>query len=76
MKVRLKSPDNLIQLLIQKGYSQRSYASHIGLSYEYFNRIVKEHVFPSGTVARKIYEGLDLEFQDLFFLQNGDDCNQ
>jgi transcriptional regulator with XRE-family HTH domain len=72
VKVRLKSPQELRSLMIQKGFNQTSFAKHIDLSYEYLSKIVNEQLFPSGKAARKIYEGLDLEFDDIFFIENGD----
>jgi transcriptional regulator with XRE-family HTH domain len=76
LKLKLKSPQELRRLIAQKGMTQKEFASHINLSYEYLNRIVNEQLFPSPKTARKIYKGLKVPLDHLFFITNGDSSQQ
>jgi DNA-binding XRE family transcriptional regulator len=70
MKVNLKNPNEFRKMLIKKGYSQRKLAKAIDLSSPYVNQIVNGERFPSGEVANRIAEHLDLEFDDIFFIND------
>ncbi|MGM0807575.1 MAG: helix-turn-helix transcriptional regulator [Bacillota bacterium] len=72
MKIKLKSPDELRRLIAQKGMTQKEFAARIGLSYVYLNKIVNEQLFPSPKSARKIYKGLGVKLDHLFFIESGD----
>lgn len=52
--------------------TQKEFAARIGLSYVYLNKIVNEQLFPSPKTARKIYKGLGVKLDQLFFISNGD----
>nr|WP_246187602.1 helix-turn-helix transcriptional regulator [Ornithinibacillus caprae] len=53
-------------MLIEKGFSQREFSRHTGLSENYFNQIVNHKKNPSPEVAKKISHQLGLEFHDVF----------
>lgn len=70
MKVNLKNPNEFKKLLITKGYSQRKLAKEIELSTPYLNQIVNGERFPSGEVAKKIVDHLEIQFDDIFFIKD------
>ena len=70
MKVTLKDSNEFKKLLLQKGYSQRSFAEATEISSPYFNQIINEERFPSGKVAKKIVDVLELNFDDIFFIDD------
>lgn len=70
MKITLKDSSQLRRILLSKGYSQRSFAEVCEISSVYFNQIINEERFPSGKVAKKIVDTLELEFGDIFFIQD------
>ncbi|TXL67463.1 helix-turn-helix transcriptional regulator [Cerasibacillus terrae] len=69
MKVLLKDSIEFRKVLIEKGYSQRKFAREIDTSEAYLNQIInmKKHASPG--VARKISNGLEIEFKDLFIIK-------
>jgi transcriptional regulator with XRE-family HTH domain len=70
MKIHLKNPNELKKILLQKGYSQRSFAESTEISSPYFNQIINEERFPSGKVAKRIVDQLDMNFEDIFFIDD------
>jgi transcriptional regulator with XRE-family HTH domain len=70
MKIVLKDPDGLKKILLQKGYSQRSFAEATEISSPYFNQIINGDRSPSGKVAKKIVDVLVMDFDDIFFIEN------
>ena len=70
MKISLKDPYEFKKLLMQKGYSQRSFADATEISRPYFNQIINEERFPSGKVAKKIVDQLELSFTEIFFIDD------
>lgn len=76
LKVRLKDQQKFKVLMARKGYSQRGLAEKIKMSYEYLNLISNERLNPSGKIANKIATALEMEFDDLFFIEIDDRCNQ
>jgi transcriptional regulator with XRE-family HTH domain len=70
MKVNLKNPNEFKKTLIKKGYSQSKFARAVNLSSPYVNQIVNGERFPSGEVANRIAECLNLEFDDIFFIND------
>ncbi|WP_336824563.1 helix-turn-helix transcriptional regulator [Sporosarcina sp. USHLN248] len=69
MKIIVKDSDKLRAMLIEKGFSQRGFSRHTGLSENYFNQIVNHKKNPSPAVAKKISQQLGLEFQDIFQIE-------
>jgi DNA-binding XRE family transcriptional regulator len=72
VKVKLKNHHEFKCIIAKNGFSQRSFAEKINLSYEYLNQIANDRLNPSGKAAKKITEALDLEFDDIFFIDNDD----
>lgn len=70
MKIILKDHHELKKLLLQKGYSQRSFAEAIEISPPYFNQIINGERHPSGKVAKKIVDVLKMDFDDIFFIND------
>lgn len=70
MQIVLKDPESLKRILLQKGYSQRSFAAATEISSPYFNQIINGDRSPSGKVAKKIVDVLEMEFDDIFFIEN------
>lgn len=70
MQIILKDPNVLKKALLQKGYSQRSFAEVTEISPPYFNQIVNGERFPSAKLAKKIVDELALEFEDIFFIDD------
>jgi transcriptional regulator with XRE-family HTH domain len=68
MKIILKNHTELKKLLLLKGHSQRSFAETLEISPPYFNQIVNGERFPSGKIAKKIVDELELKFEDIFFI--------
>ncbi|TMN23812.1 helix-turn-helix transcriptional regulator [Lentibacillus cibarius] len=56
--------------LIRKGFSQRQFSSHVGMSENYFNQIINHKKSPSPHVARNIANQLELTFDDVFQINN------
>lgn len=69
VKVFLKDPVQFRKILIEKGYSQRKFAREIDTSEAYFNQIINNKKHASPVVARKISNGLEMEFKDLFIIK-------
>lgn len=70
MKVQLKNPNDFKIMLIKKGYSQAKLAEAVDLSSPYVSQIVNGEKYPSGKVAVKIANQLNVKFDDIFFISN------
>lgn len=70
MKVHLKDPNHFKKLLIIKGYSQSKLAKSIELSTPYLSQIINGERHPSGEVAKKIVDQLEIKFEDIFFIKD------
>lgn len=68
LNIKLKDAQDLEKRIMIAGFSQRSFAIHIGISSPYLNQVVKEVRNPSAKIAKKICEGLGVEFDDIFFI--------
>lgn len=68
MKITLKDATEFRKILLEKGYSQRTFSEAIEIAAPYFNLIINEERNPSGKVAKKIVGELNLEFNDIFFI--------
>lgn len=76
MKVKLKDPQTLRKLILQNGHSQRSFAELIKISNPYLNQIINGEKFCSGKVAKQISDGLEVTFEDIFFIEVACNSNQ
>lgn len=70
VRVNLIDPYAFRKTLIIKGYSQNKLAKAINLSSPYLNQIINEERFPSGEVAKRIADQLELKFEDIFFIND------
>lgn len=70
MKVNLIDPKNFRKILIVNGYSQTKLAKAINISKPYLNQIINQERFPSGAVAKKIADELEMKFEDIFFIDD------
>lgn len=68
MNIKLKDTQDFGKRLILAGFSQRSFAKHIGISVPYMNQIVNDNRNPSAKIAKKVCDGLDAAFDDIFFI--------
>jgi len=70
MNIKLKDIQAFTKLLIVSGFSQRSFAKKIDISGPYMNQIANGERCPSPKVAKKICDGLNVEFDDIFFIEH------
>lgn len=82
VKIKVKEINKLKELLVIKGFSQRSFAKKINISSPYLNQIVTGERLPSAKIAKKITDELGVSFEDIFFIdfvynsiQKGGECN-
>jgi transcriptional regulator with XRE-family HTH domain len=68
MQISLKDSENLRKMLLVSGHTLRSFAEKVGLSSPYFIQIINNKRNPSAKAAKKITDGLALEFDDIFFI--------
>ena len=68
--IRLKDPESFRKMLILKGHSLRSFAKHIGISSPYITQIAKGDRNPGPRIAKMIAEGLECEFDEIFFVKD------
>jgi DNA-binding XRE family transcriptional regulator len=76
MKINLKDSNEFKMMIARKGYSQRTFAENIDMSYVYLNQIINNQLNPSGKAAKKIADALSLEFDDIFFIKFDDNSHQ
>lgn len=72
MKIGIKDTHQLRKILLEKGYSQRSFAHAVGITPPYLNQLLNEERSPSAGVAKKMAGELESDFNDIFFI--ADDC--
>lgn len=71
MKISFKDQKVFCKILMSKGYSQRKFANQADISGPYMSQIIKGKRNPSPNMAKKICDTLDLQFDDIFFIENG-----
>lgn len=76
MNIKLKDIQAFNKMLIVSGYSQRSFAQKISISGPYMNQIANGERCPSPKVAKKICDGLNVGFDDIFFIQQDNKSKQ
>ena len=74
MRIILKDCEKFLRLILIKGYSQRSFSRKLGYSEPYINQIIKRERNPSGQTAKRISELLEMEFDDIFKIENDNKC--
>lgn len=70
MRITLKNPNEFRKIIIVHGYSQTDLARAVEITPSYLNQILNEERFPSGKVAKRIAGELNLEFHDIFFIND------
>jgi DNA-binding XRE family transcriptional regulator len=70
MIIKLRDPKDFSKRVMIAGFSQRSFAKHIKVSDPYMNQIFNEKRDPSAKIAKKMCEGLEVTFDDIFFIIN------
>lgn len=70
MVIKIKNSDEFKRILMIKGFSQRSLARQIGISEPYANQIVNGERNPGPQIAKKITVALEMEFDEIFFIQD------
>lgn len=66
MGVIIKDVEKMKQMVVIQGFSQRSFAKHIGISHVQIGNMLNGKRNPSPHTAKKIADALDMEFDDLF----------
>lgn len=69
MVIKLKDQHDFAKLLIVNGHSKRSFAKKIKISNAFLIQISNGDRNPGPKVAKKICEGLDKEFDEIFFTE-------
>jgi transcriptional regulator with XRE-family HTH domain len=71
LTIILKNAQEFQKLLMKKGYSFRSFAKLAGMSSAHISYIVNGKRNPNPATAKKIAEALEMDFDDIFFIENG-----
>ncbi|ONK21194.1 hypothetical protein BLX87_22975 [Bacillus sp. VT-16-64] len=76
MKIKLRDVDEFKKLLLINGYTQRGYGRKIGISEPYANQIANGTRNPGPNIAKKTVELLQVEFDEIFFIESACKSNQ
>lgn len=76
MKITVKDSDELMRLIIMSGNSIRSFSKQISMGNGHLSQIINGKRHPNPQTARKVSDGLNKEFEELFFIQSGNKCVQ
>ncbi|MCL6443432.1 MAG: helix-turn-helix domain-containing protein [Alicyclobacillus sp.] len=76
MKIVLKDANAFKRLLLVKGYTQRGLGRAIGIAEAYATQISSGTRNPGPEIARKIVDLLQVEFDDIFFIDDACKSNQ
>jgi DNA-binding XRE family transcriptional regulator len=71
MKITLLDSDDFQKRIIVSGHTLRSFAKKIEISTPYMVQIANETRKPGPKIAKKIVDGLEAEFDEIFFVDNG-----
>lgn len=69
MKIKLRDSEKLKRLLLIKGFSQGQLASDINITVQHLNAVVNGKQSPSGRIAKRIADQLEVGFEDIFFVE-------
>ena len=73
MRVRLKR-ERLVQALTRSNLSQNHWAMKLGLSRGHLSELANgKHPYPSPKTRGRLLEGLNLPFEEIFEIEEGDD---
>lgn len=70
MKIKLIDVQKFKELLLTRGFSQRSLGREIGISEPYANQITNGTRNPGPLIAKKITKLLKVSFDDIFFVEH------
>lgn len=70
MKIVVKDVALLNELLLKKGFTQRSIGREINISPGYSNQIFSGKRNPGAKIARSIIDTLNVEFDEIFFIES------
>lgn len=70
LTIKLKNSDSFKKILIKKGYTYKSFAKEVEVSQPFISGIISGKKNPSPKVARKIADVLQIDWDDIFFIQN------
>lgn len=70
MKIKLKSVDEFKRLLLTNGFTQRGFGRKIGISEPYANQIANGTRNPGPQIAKRTVELLQVDFDDIFFIDD------
>lgn len=76
MKIKLKDVYEFKKLLVVNGYTVRGYGRAINISAPYAQQVANGQRNPGPEVAKRTYELLDVEFNDIFFIDDACKSNQ
>ncbi|MCM3599357.1 helix-turn-helix domain-containing protein [Robertmurraya korlensis] len=76
MKVMFKDKVEFKKILIKNGFSQSGFAKSINLSHPHMSQIINGDRCPSAEVAGRITTKLGLTFDDIFFIDDGNNSNR
>ena len=69
MKIRLKDSDSLRLLILQKGYSQRSFSLAVGVTSAYMSTVLRGERNVSPSLAKRVSDFLGVPFDSIFFVE-------
>lgn len=71
MKIKLKDTNQFKRIIVLNGFTGRMFGEKVGISSTYANHIIngKQNISPK--VAKKIVDELKVEFDDIFFIEDG-----
>lgn len=71
MKILLVDPVDFQKKVVMSGHSMRGFAKHIGISSPYMIQIANGNRNPGPKIAKKIVNGLECSFDEIFFVDSG-----
>jgi len=70
MKIVVKDIALLNELMLKKGFTQRSFGREIQISPAYSHQVFSGKRNPGPMIAKKISDALDVQFDEIFFIQS------
>jgi transcriptional regulator with XRE-family HTH domain len=70
MKIKLIDSHEFRKLMMKKGFDQKSLAKAANMSNPYLHQIIKGQHHPGAVIAKKIVDALEVEFDDIFFIDD------
>ncbi|WP_245618059.1 helix-turn-helix domain-containing protein [Domibacillus tundrae] len=65
----LRNIEEFSQMILKMGFSKRAFARQCGLTESTFNRVSNGKQSPRANTAKKICDGLELSFDDIFIIK-------